>query len=764
MRKLLLAGIFCLQLFVSNATAQQQPIGQWRSYMPYNTAVSVASDESTIYVATQYSLYTFNRATEEIEKYSKVNGMSDVGMSKIAYDNSADALVLAYTNSNIDILKDNNFYNIPDIKIKSFSGSKAINNIITEKGLAYLSTDVGIVVLDLERVEVKETYTFISNSENIPVKELTFDDTYFYAATPKGMYRASKNSIRLQDFSEWTLIGGEHNFISVTVSDNNVYVTQVDSLFKLANNNLEYILSTDSSTRSVMDGITGYWLIENYDGAFTGKATRYNNQVADDSFRVGGFFSEFIDMDNELETKWIPDEFNGLKIRTLRGDPYNGPIPDGPGGIGNFEISVSGNNIAIAHGGYDDKYNPSGNKDGFSTYINNEWENYQSFSYTPFGDSMNNFTNILIRPDNTVYAGSTTDGLFVLEADGTYKIYKQNSFIDPSTTGSDFYRVSGLAFDNDGVLWLTVLGGSPTELAAITPDGETYNYIVAISRSGIPNGAAHLTVDDLNQKWYAAPGSGVIVYDDKHTPENPLDDDYIQLRAGEGAGGLPDNEVYSIVTDKDGSVWIGTKNGIGIVSCPGQVLQRQCEAEKRIVQFDQFAGFLFQNEQVRTIAVDGANRKWIGTNNGVWLISENGDEIIERFTKDNSPLPSDIIQDITIEGSTGEVYIGTELGMVSYRGTAIDGGAENSELITFPNPVPTAYNGQIAIKGFVENADVRITDVSGQLVYRTTALGGQVVWNGKDYNGRRPQSGVYLIFATNRDGSQTTTGKLVFME
>jgi hypothetical protein len=254
------------------------------------------------------------------------------------------------------------------------------------------------------------------------------------------------------------------------------------------------------------------------------------------------------------------------------------------------------------------------------------------------------------------------------------------------------------------------------------------------------------------------------VYNDNKTPSTTFDDTYTLLLSGKGAGGLADNEVYCLANDKSGSIWIGTKNGISIVSCPSQVIAGTCEAENRIVQYDDFAGYLFQGEVVKTIAVDGANRKWIGTNNGVWLISADGDKIVNRFTADNSPLPSNIIQKITINPATGDVYIGTEEGLVSYRGTATDGGKENKDVLVFPNPIKSGYNGTIAIKGLVENADVRITDISGQLVYRTKALGGQAVWNGLDYTGRRPQSGVYLVFTTNKDGSQTNVAKMVFME
>src|SRR5690606_4729290 len=225
------------------------------------------------------------------------------------------------------------------------------------------------------------------------------------------------------------------------------------------------------------------------------------------------------------------------------------------------------------------------------------------------------------------------------------------------------------------------------------------------------------------------------------------------------------NNTISLAKDKDGSIWVGTDNGIGIINCPEFALAGQCEAELRVVQYDQFAGYLFENEAVKAIAVDGANRKWIGTNNGVWLLSETGDKILKRFTTENSPLPSNIIFDIAIEPQTGVVYFGTEYGLVSYRGDATEDEEGNEiELITFPNPVQSNYHGPIAIKKVNENAEVRITDISGQLVYKANATGGQLVWNGLDYTGHRPQSGVYLIFTTNRDGSETQKGKLIFME
>ena len=761
-------GIILAILFsiTTGLWAQNMPVGQWQSHLPYNTAVSIAYDGGRIYVATQHSFYIYEIATDEVTPFSKVGGMSDIGVTKIAWDGFTETAIICYQNGNIDLYSKGSFYNIPDLKIKSVAGTKNINHILTNDGIAYISSDVGILVLNLDKAEVKETYTFSRSGNTIPIHAVTIANNSIYAATGAGLYSISATNANPQAFQAWTKIDTVGDFKTVVSLNNTVYTAQADQVFELDADTLRSVYAApDSSIRTITEGRDGIWIIQYFDTAFNGFATKMapDYQIVD-SFVTNGLVEEIIEMKDDFRTMWIANQFSGLVKRVGSGEPFGTVPPDGPGDVPCFDVSINGKNILVAHGGYDDKYNPIGTGTGFSVYKDDKWTNYRRFSYPPFGDSVVDFTNILQAPSGDIYAGSAQSGLFVLRADGTFSYYKQNSFIDPSSTGETLYRVSGMTIDNDGVLWLTVYGGSPHELVAIMPDGTSYQFRVNAGRT-TPNAAAHIITDDLNQKWYAAPtGGGVIVYDDNHTPETPFDDKYIQLFAGEGSGGLPDNEVYSLAKDRDGSIWIGTNNGIGIVSCPSQVIQRQCEAERRIVQFDQFAGYLFQNEQVRTIAVDGANRKWIGTNNGVWLLTPNGDAIVSRFTTENSPLPSNIIQKITINNATGEVYIGTERGLMSYRGTATEGSVNNKELLTFPNPVPSGYNGTIAIRGFSENADVRITDVSGQLVYRTTALGGQAVWNGRDYTGRRPQSGVYLIFGTNKDGTETIKGKMVFME
>ncbi len=757
--------LLLLSGFGLSATAQDKPIGYWRAHMPYNKAISLASDGKTIFVASQKAFYTYDIASFQTEGFSKVEGMHDIGMSYIGYDALTQTAILAYNNGNIDLFKDNTFYNLPDLKNKSVTGSKTINHIYTEIGLAYVSTDIGILVINLDKREVKENYIFSVNSQNLPVTGFTATDNFFYASTTKGLYRISRNAANPQAFSTWTKIDSTRNFVAVASVDNKVFVTGKDSLFSLDNNNkLQFVYSSDTTTRHLDPGVHCFWLCENYQNNYKGKVIRFStdgNIV--DSYKIDGFCKQVLQTDTN--TRWIADEFQGMLKQEGLGQPFGTDIPESPGDAPCFDVFAKNKEVLVAHGGFDDLLNVFNNNAGFSDFKNDRWKKYMRYKYQGFGDSIMDITTIVKDNDGTIYAGSAQSGLFILKPDGSTENMKQGSVIGPSSISKDWYRIGGMTFDSKDNLWITVYGGK-RELVVKTKEGQWYSFAVAAPRSLYPNAAANICVDDYDQKWYttSGAGSGVIVYNDNGTPDNPNDDRYRQLMSGVGYGNLPDNEVLSVANDKSGAIWIGTKNGIGIVNCPGSVIDRQCEAEIRVVQYDQFAGYLFTGEQVNTIAVDGANRKWIGTNNGVWLISADAGKIIYRFTADNSPLPSNLVQKISIDPVTGDVYIGTQEGLVSFRSTATEGGEENNNVKAFPNPVKSGYLGTIAIKGLVDNADVRITDISGQLVYRTKALGGQAVWSGQDYTGHRPQSGVYLIFITNKDGSQTDVGKIVFME
>lgn len=758
MRMKTIISLFCF--FLShNLWAQNQAIGSWRAHLPYNLALGVASDGNKLFVACPSSFYTYDLIKDEISTYSKVNGMSDIELAYVAYDKSNDLAILAYNNSNIDLFKDETFYNIPDIKLKSIAGDKKINHIHVDQGLAYLSTGIGILVLNLNKKEIKETYVFTKNKISYAVKSVATDDTNLYAATDNGLYRISKNNPNKQSAAAWILIDSTRQYKHACPAGNHIYVATSDSVFAINNTSLQYVYRSDSTIIQHLDPLeTGLSICTYNPYKKFGNTISINNLfVATDSFSSAHPMQTTQTLNGHI---WVADIEWSLRSKEKTINP-GGPIE-----IGSFDILAENGTVVVAHGAYDDRWNIKQNGSGISVLENEKWTSYNGGNFAPFA-ALHDAIRLARNPiDKTLYIASLTDGLFYLKNDKTAGNYREDVFeqhlIDPST-----YRLSGVAFDQYNNLCITQIDAPHELMVKAASDGLWYKFALPGTRPRPwwENGAAGLVIDDYNQKWFFSPaGGGVLVYNDNGTIDNKNDDSYTQLLSGKGAGNLPDNLVQCIVNDKKGTIWIGTNNGIGIVNCPDRITQNTCEAEIRIVQYDQFAGQLFAGEIVKTIAVDGANRKWVGTSNGVWLISEDANKIIYRFTVGNSPLPSNIIQCIKVDPIKGDVYIGTDKGLVSFRSTATDGASNNKDALIFPNPIKSGYTGTIAISGLVDNADVRITDIAGQLIYRCKALGGQAVWNGLDYTGHRPQSGVFLVFASNNTGLETFVGKMVMIK
>lgn len=752
------------------AQAQDSAIGYWESHLPYNSALGVATDGNTMFTIGKEAFYTFkpNTANAAPVPYSKVDGMSDIGMQCIGYDAATSTVVLVYANGNIDLFKDHTFYNIPDLKVKTISGTKEVFQVYTENGFAYLSTSLGVLVIDLADRTFKQTYQFIDqatqNNEIIPVKSFVGKGGQFFAATPRGLFRADKNSMQLQNFQVWKKIDSTHTLTNMSVINNTLFFSTLDAVYTLSADTLQLVYTSPSVIRHIDAGATNLFISEYNDTTFNGHIRIMNQggQVIDSVFMIGKPLQVVQHLDGSL---WIADYFAGLKwwtnAKRLEG-PY---IPAGPVDASSFDIYAHNKGVWIAHGGYTPSYAAVNNYSGIASLQNGRWDGFRKYPI----DNIRDFVVILRNErNNTLYAGSYLGGLFTLNANNTYSIIKDNSIFDSSTSyfGNGERQIVGLGLDKQENLWVTTVGSRHILYAKSAADSTWYKFTAPNSGNGGP-----MVVDDNNQVWFVcaqfgASNGGITVYDAAGTLADISDDYSYHFSTGAGAGNLPSNTVSCLVKDKNNNIWVGTTNGIAIISnCTAPFSQSsRCDAEIPIVQYDKYAGYLFEGSSIRTIAVDGANRKWVGTDDGVWLLSSDASKIIYRFTAENSPLPSNHIQKIAVDGITGDVYIGTEMGLISYRSTATDGGAENTNVLVYPNPVNSGYQGTIAIKGLVANADVRITDVKGQLVYQTKALGGQAVWNGLDYSGRRPQSGVYLIFASNTDGTAAYSGKIVFVQ
>jgi Two component regulator propeller len=737
------------------------PIGQWREHLPWNNAINVASTPGLIICATPYAVFTYEIADGSFSRKSKVNGLNDIGVSAMEYDPVSGNTVIAYNNSNIDIWKENKVINIPDIKISSVIGDKSIQSIYVKSNKAYLSSGLGVIVLNLDRYEVEDTWRIGSNGTDVKTYAVTVSGNFIYAATEEGLKVTSINS-NPADYRNWSLIGSSGGLSpgscnQVLSTSDQVLVLKHDSLYAGNSNAFHFLYASGSEISHADAGATGILVSEISGGK--GKVVEINaggNILK--TFQPAGLSlpRQALILNNEC---WIADENNGL-FRT-NGSNAEKIFPNSPINISSGEMKFSGSTLWAMAGRVNDAWNYTFNPNGIYAFTGENWDGYNLYVYAKL-DSMLDFITVTDQPaTGSVFAGSYGGGLLEITKDRQLLIYKQNSALQPAIGDPGSYRVSGLATDQLSNVWISNYG-APQNIVVKKSDGQWKSFSIPFYH--LENAVAGITIDDYDQKWIVSPKeNGLFVFNSGESVDNTGDDRWRYFRKGKGNGNLPSSNVFCAVKDKNGFIWVGTDNGIGIIQCTQDAVNNNCEAILPIVQQDNFAGYLFQGEEVRAIAVDGANRKWIGTKNGLWLISPDGEKISYRFTITNSPLLDNDISALAINPETGELFIATASGICSFRSTATEGTEEHTNVLVYPNPVPPGFQGTIAIRGLASNAQVKITELDGRLVYQVKALGGQAIWNGKDYKGNRVSSGVYIVLATDEQNREKVAAKIFFI-
>ncbi len=747
------------------AQAQQSlpPVGFWREHLPYNSAIDVAASASLIFCATPYSLFTVQKDDHSIDRLSRVTGLSETGISCIAYDNANSKLFIAYSNSNIDILYNNVVRNIPDIKRDNISGNKTIYNIYPSGHNYYLSTGLGVIVIDGDRYEVKDSWFIGAGGNSVQVNGFTSDQTYFYAATSEGLKRAPISNTHLADYNNWQLISGTGGLPAGACQN----VTTVGSKLLIQKNDSIYVQDVNSWNFLYADGFS-----------FTAtSSTGGMLQICEEQNSVGrvvflnpdGTVSRILSQATPLSLPrkaildnnepWVADQYGGLSHFTATG--YEQYKPNSPESIASGQLCVSNGIFHAASGAVNDSWNYQYNGDGIFNLVDGTWDNINRYRF-PVLDTLLDFIALTVDPvDGSLWAGSYGGGLLHIRPGPVFDIIKQQ-YLGVTIGDPGSYRVGGLTFDKNNNLWIANYGAAQP-LRVKKQDNTWYSFAVPFLLN--ENAMGPMIADDFQHLWIVSPkGNGVLCYDPGSSLESIGDDHWRLYAAGPGNGNLPSADVRCVAKDRDGFIWIGTADGIGVIQCAEQVFSGSgCEAIKPIAQQGGFSNYLFKGLAVQSIAVDGANRKWVATRNGVWLISPSGDKIIYQFTEDNSPLLSSEVSNIAIDGSNGEVFFATKKGICSFRGTATEPEETKKELLVFPNPVPPGYTGSIAIRGLTEGSIVKITELDGRLVYQTRALGGQAIWDGKDYRGNKRSSGVYLVLASNEEKTVNSSARIVFL-
>ncbi len=737
----------------------------WQGYFSYNEIKDVSGSTTTIFAASENALFSKNTSTSQLKTTNTIDGLSGETISSLYYSPTANKTLVGYENGLMIVINeaDGSMLNIVDIINKQLpSNIKKINHFMEYEGIVYVSCDFGIVQFNLATMLFGDTYFIGNNGAEISVKQTAVSNGYIYAATIDGIRRADVASKNLIDFNQWTQTA-PGNWSSVEA-----FGTEL-----IAINNSGYIHKYNQGSNSFigflqlpsvavdMRKTANYLVITT-----TSSVYFYNNQMAVvrqiNSNQISGSNVSFTCATTIDDEVYIGTKENGLMNTAISiASVFENSTPSGPSRNSIFALQVATNALWAVYGDYSGTYNPYPlDSYGVSKYTAAGWLNipYEKL----FGAK--SIVRVMINPnnENEVYMGSGFSGLLKIENDVPSFLYNQtNSGLDEISFIPGYHndvRINGGAFDKSGNLWLNnslVNKG----LKVFKKDGTWQGFLLdGILDKSIDASMGRMIVDKNSTKWWCTNTDGLISY-------NESTNKFKKINFGSDKGNLPTTDVRAIAVDNRSQLWIGTTKGLRVLSNVSSFLNEdQMTANPIIILEDNLAQELMYEQSISDIVVDGANNKWIGTaDSGVFLVSPNGQETKYHFTIKNSPLPSNTINDIDINSNTGEVFIATTKGMISFKGTATKANEDLNNVYVYPNPVRPEYEGTVKIAGLLDKATVKITDIEGNLVYETTSEGGTIEWDTTAFGKYKVASGVYMIFISAQDGIETKVKKVMII-
>lgn len=761
-----------LSFFYFQAYSQYAEVGEWVDYSSYHSATMIAEGEHYVYAVTEHGLIEYTKGDNSYLRFSKVVGLSDIGVSCISYNENAKTFVVGYSNGKIDLISNSEITTFTDIFRKNIGGNKSLNNIFMDGDYAYIATGFGIVKFDVVEEEFADTYVIAPNGDFVFTYDVTIGEDTIYATTDNGLRKAYLFDPQISYYESWNLDSNLPDFLNkfdiVESYGDRVYVNHptdsVDQLYtKTGTGSWELVTQLDSLQNRSVEAhedlvlITHQGDIRSYDLGWNETNRIYN-------YGEGSYVdanSAILGLDSVI---WVADRNYGL---VMNPKPFDYTIinPQSPRANKVDGISILNNEIWVAAGGRHNNYNNIWSSDGvYYRKENLDWDDINKYKNDGL-DGVYDIISIKINPNNpnVVYAGSMGGGLIEFTDYQVSEVFNDSNspLIRDSVRG---VNISNLDYDKSGNLWIAN-SVSTNPIAVYTSTKEWYSYDLSQYVSNDLTG--DIIVDQQGYKWVTLVhnGKGVLVFNDNGTIDDTSDDQVKILNGSPGNGGLPNTDIYSIAEDLDGEVWVGTSEGIAVFFSPSSIFTEgvNFDAQRIIVEVNGYFQYLLGTETVTAIAVDGANRKWFGTKgSGVFLMSADGTQELHHFTKDNSPLLSNFIRTIEINDLTGEVLFGTDDGIIAYKGAATGEEANLYDTYAYPNPVPENYYGLIAIKGLAANSSVKITDIAGNLVFETIAEGTQAVWDGNDMNGQRVGTGIYLVFGIDINGKNSQVAKIMF--
>ncbi|MDA3882199.1 MAG: hypothetical protein PF481_02840 [Bacteroidales bacterium] len=754
MNKYTFSLFISLILFVPFSLFSQSMPGVWKDYFSYRHIKDIHAVEKSILAVSNLGFWMYSIESKEFRKFSKVQGLSDVSITASIYIPELQKICIGYKSGLIDII-DYPSYSIKkvsEIHSKLIYGSKSIRNFAYADSLLYVATDFGLVVYDVIKNSFITT-TIIGESGNYePVNDVAVDGDSIAIQTDGTIYTINTKS-NIADISLWNSISDVTQDEQVDYSlvfFNNIlyYIWQhendnyLDSLFYIENNQLKPLSFQPGNLKSLsvhnnnlyVHSKNSITVLENdlnilHEYNFSGDtASNWYNSIT-------------VDYNNKI---WYTDRNWGISLLSKTNMIY-------PNGL-LFNV------IADLHFRNNALYCVSGaaylyHVGSFSVLVSGKW-------YIHYNWQAKNTLSVYALPNDEYYYGTYGCGLFFGTKSWEFdSVYSDTNTVIQAHPSNGMTYISGITSDRYNNVWIANMY-SNKPLIVKTPQNKWYAYeFPNISLSDML--VREICVASNGYKWVAGVNNKLIVFYDNKTLDDTSDDDFVSIPLEDTEGKIASRSTC-VVEDNSGKMWIGTTTGIAVHTYPKRVFSDKQSIARIKMEIDGEIGYLLSSEWIAEIIVDGANRKWVATqSSGVFLISADGSEQIAHYTKENSPLPSNNISAIEINRKTGEVFFGTNSGLISLMSDAKEGALDNSDMYVVPNPVRELYSGDIYIYGTTANATVKITTISGKLVYEGVANGGVATWNGRNLYGERVNTGIYLVYATNEDGSVTGITKLL---
>lgn len=741
----------------------------WKGYFSYNDIKDISQSPTQFYAASENALFSQNLNTNETKTTNTVDGLSGQTISSIYFSPTFNKTLVGYENGLLIIVNeaDGLIRKKVDIVNKQLPPNlKKINHFAEHDGIAYLSCDFGIVQFNLSTLLFGDTYFIGNNGAEIRVNQTAISNGFIYAScTFNGIRRANIESGNLINFSEWSeLNGGNWNGIA-RVGNELVAMNANGNLNRYNGATFQPFLQfpqTAVDLRSSEDQLAI---------TFPNQVKIYNAQLANtltvNDVQLAQIIAPKFSCSTIIgATVYIGTKENGVVTTSLNGAAnFDYLLPDGPLRNSSFAINASTENLWVVFGGYAPNYNPYAYEFGtnalfgISKLSDKQWINIPASEVL----GAKALSDIAVNPNNNneVYISSFFSGLLKLEND------VPTILLTPANTGPNGLeniaiannpndiRINNPIFDKAGNLWLT---NNLVEkaLKVLRANGQWQSYSLAPVIPKLPNFGS-LLIDKNNTKWMAS-RDGVFAF-------NENSGNFKIITEGSDEGNLPSPDVRTIAIDNRNQLWIGTNKGLRVLSSIDRYNSAgQLNANPIIILEDNVPQELLFQQYITAIEVDGANNKWIGTaNSGVFQFSSDGQQTLQRFTIDNSPLPSNTINDIDINPTTGEVFFATPQGIVVYKGISTDGSENLQNVKVYPNPVRPGFAGTVKIAGLLDKANIKITDISGNLVYEVISEGGTIEWDTTAFGKYKVASGVYMIFIAARDGLETTVKKVMIV-